>query len=185
MQELSPNVFFSNGSNLSGIFQEMIESAKKEIIVIHGYLSSKSIIKKIFQAHRRGVEVTILTNREYAKNIDSLLKSKVEVRFVKGITGILHHKIILIDGKICVLGSCNLHDQSIFDDDENLIELRSEKIYDSIKFSLLNFDYDLATYEPEGLHGFIHFFKRNVFIITSSILSLLLSLQIIFYSSWW
>ena len=95
------------------------------------------------------------------------------------------YKIILIDRKICVLGSCNLHDQSIFDDDENLIELRSENIYDSIKREFSDFDYDLATYPSESPDGLIYFLQKNTFVIVSSFLIFLLSTQMVLYSFGW
>lgn len=185
MQDSSARVYFSNSSDLSRIIQGLIESAEEEIIVIHGFFSSKLIIERISRAKRRGVKVTVLTNREYAKNFDSLLRIGVEIKFVKGITGILHHKIILIDRKICLLGSCNLHDQSIFDDDENLIELRSENIYDSIKREFSDFDYDLATYPSESPGSFIYFLQKNTFVIASSFLIFLLTTQMLLYSFGW
>ena len=79
MQESSTRVSFSDSSDLSRIIQELIESAEEEIIVIHGFLSSKRIIERISLAKMRGVEVTVLTNREYAKNIDSLFRSEMKL----------------------------------------------------------------------------------------------------------
>lgn len=114
---------------------ELIQSAQKQVLIANPYiLPTRALTKAIKQASQRGVSVEILTSpfsdipvTPYAmlKRLNTLRKHGVKV-YLYG-DGFIHAKLMVVDGRLAMVGSANLNSRSLRNDLELnlLIEERS------------------------------------------------------------
>jgi phosphatidylserine/phosphatidylglycerophosphate/cardiolipin synthase-like enzyme len=85
-----------------------------------------SVRDALLAAHRRGVQVRLVTEKNNAQNpeIAELELAGVPV-VVDGESGLMHHKFVVIDGQAVWTGSMNLTVNGAYRNDNNLVLIRS------------------------------------------------------------
>ena len=110
---------------------ELLNNAKKNIKVLAYNWTSIGIANAIAEAHKRGVEVKIILDKENKeKNTPAVFianENSSELK-IRSISGISHNKVIIIDEKIVCTGSYNFTKAANEKNDENLLIIRSPSI---------------------------------------------------------
>lgn len=116
---------FSPKGGTSKELARLIKAAKKEIVVAAYAFSSKYLGQALSAALKRGVKIRVLLDGDNARksySIDEWLVGEgIDVRFIEIKRGSLHHKFMLIDGKILMAGSYNFTNESEFRNHEAAI----------------------------------------------------------------
>ncbi|MEH7415920.1 cardiolipin synthase [Neobacillus drentensis] len=107
---------------LEGIFIDLIRKANKSILIGTPYfIPSTPIFKELLAARRRGVSITLLV----PFTADHILVQEASYRYLRRMlqagalvyqyqNGFYHAKTILIDDKICDIGTANFDKRSLF-----------------------------------------------------------------------
>lgn len=153
----------------------LLSNAKKEIIIVNPYFLPDSKLKKVIKkAIDRGVSVTIYTNSAevlaleykmlgvaYSKNDSFYKKNKLIVYEAPESFGMIHSKMILVDGQNLYIGSQNLDPLGINHNTENGILFESDVgikwFRNEIGFYEENFN--LAYFKGKPLRG--HYTIKN------------------------
>jgi len=118
-------VIFSPKGGTSKELARLIKAAKKEIVVAVYAFSSKYLGQALSEALKRGVKIRIILDGDNARkaySIDEWLAGEgIEVRYITVKGGNMHHKFMLIDGKILITGSYNFTNESEFRNHEAAI----------------------------------------------------------------
>jgi len=118
-------VIFSPKGGTSKELARLIKVAKKEISVAVYAFSSKYLGQALSGALKRGVKIQVLLDGDNARksySIDEWLVGEgIDVRFIEIKRGSLHHKFMLIDGKLLITGSYNFTNESEFRNHEAAI----------------------------------------------------------------
>jgi phosphatidylserine/phosphatidylglycerophosphate/cardiolipin synthase-like enzyme len=118
------NVFFSPDNNIDRILRKRIERAQESIHFMLFSFTSDLIGEAIIKRYKRGVKVYGLMDRSGAKNrFSEYVKMKLEGIPVKlGRNRYkMHHKVLIIDGRILITGSYNFSRAANRVNDENII----------------------------------------------------------------
>ena len=111
-------VIFSPKGGTSKELARLIKAAKKEIVVAAYAFSSKYLGQALSAALKRGIKIRVLLDGDNARksySIDEWLVGEgIDVRFIEIKRGSLHHKFMLIDGKVLISGSYNYTNESEF-----------------------------------------------------------------------
>ena len=111
-------VIFSPQGGTSKEIARLVKAAKKEIVVAVYAFSSKYLGQALSAALKRGVNIRVLLDADNARkaySLDEWLAGEgFEVRLIEIKRGSLHHKFMLIDGKILITGSYNFTNESEF-----------------------------------------------------------------------
>lgn len=106
--------FLSNqtGDDLEGAYISAISHAKESIDLMIFALTNEKVIHALRQKSEEGIPVKIVCDAKASPNIVQKLGPQVNVvrRFAKGL---MHLKILVVDGKECWIGSANLTDESL------------------------------------------------------------------------
>jgi phosphatidylserine/phosphatidylglycerophosphate/cardiolipin synthase-like enzyme len=143
---------------LDGPLLEAIDAARLSIDVAAYSISLNSVRNALIRAHDRGVRVRVVME---SGNMD---RSDVQIMLEAGIpiigddrAGLMHDKFMVLDRSEVWLGSMNYTDSGTYDDNNNMIRIRSVKIAEnfSVEFNEM-FEEDLfgpdilaATPNPE------------------------------------
>ena len=118
----------------------LIHNAKKRVWIVTPYfVPSDSLFEAIIIAHKRGVDVTVVTPIESNHKIADLARSSYMRQLQsKGIKIALYHKMIhakavLIDGTTVMLGSINFDNRSLFLNYEIALFAYQKQIIDAIE----------------------------------------------------
>lgn len=109
-----PAEFYANQLNddLRHVFLSGINDAKKSILLIIYTLSDKQIIQALKQKSEEGIDVQVICDAKGCPHIKSKLGSQVKV--CKRISnGIMHQKILVVDGDKSWIGSANMTNESL------------------------------------------------------------------------
>lgn len=109
-----PAKFFSNqtGDNLELAYTSAIRKAKESVVLMIFTLTHPSVLQALREKSEEGVYVKVICDAKYCPHILQKLGPQVEVvrRFGKGL---MHLKILAIDGQECWVGSSNLTSESL------------------------------------------------------------------------
>ena len=116
---------FSPKGGTSKELARLIKAAKKEIAVAAYAFSSKYLGQALSGALKRGIKIRVLLDGDNARksySIDEWLAGEeIDVRLIEIKRGSLHHKFMLMDGKILITGSYNFTNESEFRNHEAAI----------------------------------------------------------------
>lgn len=110
-----------------------IDGAKTTLNIAIYYITRPQIVDAILSAHRRGVNVRIITDREssYGEAVEKPLAvikmAGVPVK-VNSHEGLMHLKMTVIDGEVAVGGSYNYTNAATMKNDEMLIILHDPDV---------------------------------------------------------
>jgi phosphatidylserine/phosphatidylglycerophosphate/cardiolipin synthase-like enzyme len=128
-------VLFSPKGGISKELLRLIKAAKVNIVVAAYAFSSKYLGNALSEALKRGVKVRIILDGDIARkaySIDEWLAGEgIEVHFIDVKGGSLHHKFMIIDGKILMTGSYNFTNESEFRNHEAAIFTNNKALIQS------------------------------------------------------
>lgn len=124
----SPPVFFSdqNQDDLGSLLWQSLERAKKSVYLEIFTLSDPKILKTLNTLARKGVQVHVITDRQFAGSLSRMHKN-VSVE-IKPTSGIMHRKTLVIDGQDIWLGSANITDESLYLNHNFLLGVKSPEL---------------------------------------------------------
>lgn len=117
--------YFSPDDGVSQHLVKLIESADQSIYFLAYSYTSDDLAQAMIARHKAGVEVRgVMDESQYKSNTgtayDLLRQEGIEVR-LDSIPGLLHHKVIIIDGKAVAFGSYNFSRNAEKINDENIV----------------------------------------------------------------
>ena len=125
-------VYFSPDDGAAGRIVELVSAAQRSIHFLAFSFTSDAIGGAMLERAAQGVMVAgvfdesqLRSNRgsEYA----GMLEAGLDVR-IDGSPGKLHHKLIVIDGRIVILGSYNFSQSAETRNDENMLVFHDERL---------------------------------------------------------
>lgn len=114
-----------------------IETARSSVYVMHFWFSWKPIADALITAHKKGVKVNVLTDQRslvkymqdsqtiYSISVPEHLSDNGIEKLAVHFKDLMHHKVIISDD-VVILGSLNLFRQSIHENTENIIFIKSK-----------------------------------------------------------
>ena len=177
------NVWYSKYIDLMEKILHYLNTAKKSIIIMHFWLTSKVIIDKLILISKNIDIKILLDKRSFERDrqqfnnsnaIEYLYSNNIDVKIID--TKLFHYKVILIDDNISLLGSQNLYDIAFKNHYEDISLFNSEKLHYLFKehyIWLLN-NYNCYTYKEWELNLFCkknNINKNDICIVGSHLLS--------------
>ncbi len=106
-----------------------IDSARQSVDVAIYSLSLQSVQDALLRAHQRGVTVRIVMESDNMERTvpQRLIGAGIEIIGDRR-EGLMHNKFVVIDRSEVWLGSTNFTSSGVYDDNNNLIRIRSTKI---------------------------------------------------------
>lgn len=147
----------------------LIRNAKKSILLQTPYFMNKELIAAIRDASNNGVKVTLIIPGvidhwfTFWNNYSCSLMLKgtdVDIRLYEN--GFLHSKTMIVDDRICIVGSSNFDDRTAYYNFETSEVIISE---DCLKVMKTVFEEDLKDSIPmvyRDYRGFVPFLKRAI-----------------------
>lgn len=147
-------VAFTPGDDAAGLIIAAIDQARQQILVQTFSFTHEGIAKALVAAHKRGVDVKVMADREQTERIE---RSKVPMMAGAGVPVWLdgehqsaHNKVMVIDAglstAVLVTGSYNFTNAAQYKNAENLLLMRgNEKL---IKLYRDNWNVHLAHARP-------------------------------------
>ena len=125
------DVFFSPKGGCTDAIIREITNAKSAIMVSALSLTSINIGKALIDAHKRGVKVEIILNKEKKISVygeaDFFHNVGIPV-WIDSIHAINHNKIMVMDGCTVITGSFNFTKRAEENNAENLVVIRDKKV---------------------------------------------------------
>lgn len=126
-------VLFSPDDRPSARILELVGSARERIDVLAYILTQNELRDALLAAHRSGVQVRGVFDEEQfdstGHDYESLKQAGLDVRF-DGIPGLMHEKVIIVDGQTVIFGSYNFTRSADERNDENVLVLRDAQLAD-------------------------------------------------------
>ena len=111
-----------------------LDEAEKSIDIAMYSFTDDQLADAVIRAYARGVDTRILLDdgqdsskgkRQFQKLVDAGIAVRVE-----HVTGLLHHKFVVIDGSLTITGSYNWSDNADADNFENVVVISCKEIAD-------------------------------------------------------
>ncbi len=116
---------FTPEHDIAELISDQVDQAKKEVLVLAYLFTNRKITAALIKAHRRGVKVEIVADREQTLNlkqstIGSFVNAEIpvwlDVRFAAA-----HSKVMIIDGATVITGSFNFTQAAQSKNAENVL----------------------------------------------------------------
>lgn len=125
-------IFFSPGSGADERVAELLNQAQSSISFMAYSFTSDDFANAIYARAKDGVEVAgVMDASQIQSNIGTeyafFKRKKLDVR-EDGNSGLMHHKVIIIDKKIVILGSYNFTASAENNNDENLLIIENSAL---------------------------------------------------------
>lgn len=131
IEDTDINAYFSPDDDVERIILKRLQNAKSSIHFMAFSFTSAGIGEMMIRKHKEGVTVRGLFERKGSRTGHSqYTKMKVEglpVRVDRG-RGLMHHKVIVIDGELVIMGSYNFSKNASRSNDENILIIGSREI---------------------------------------------------------
>jgi mitochondrial cardiolipin hydrolase len=116
--------YFTPGDACLRKLRELCSGTRQALDICVFTLADDRLTDAVLQAHRRGVQVRILSDddkrHDAGSDIAQLAAAGIEIRLDRG-PAHMHHKFALFDGKLLANGSFNWTRSASLSNDENLI----------------------------------------------------------------
>jgi phosphatidylserine/phosphatidylglycerophosphate/cardiolipin synthase-like enzyme len=124
-------VFFSPHGGCTEAIVKNLQSATNTVLVQAYSFTSAPIAKALVDAHKRGVNVTVILDKsqrtERYREADFLLHADIPT-FIDAKHNIAHNKIMVIDGHTIITGSFNFTKAAENENAENLLVIDDPKL---------------------------------------------------------
>ena len=118
------SAYFTPGDACLRKLRELCSAAQKQIDICVFTLADDRLTDAVLQAHRRGVQVRIVSDDDKrfdsGSDITQLAAAGIEVRVDRG-PAHMHHKFALFDTRVLANGSFNWTRSASLSNDENLV----------------------------------------------------------------
>lgn len=129
-------VYFSkvNGTNSDSSLEQILvlklAMASEKIDAALYHLDSKQVTDALIKAHKKGVNVQVMTENDNAEEADiqRLLREGISVRDDEDNDGYMHHKFFVVDGRYVWTGSYNITYNGAYKNDNNVVWIDSEAL---------------------------------------------------------
>ncbi len=128
-------VAFTPGQDVAGMVTDAIRQAKRQVLVQAFSFTHEGIARALIDAHRRGVEVKVIADREQTERMErgkigSIAAAGVPV-WLDGEHQSAHNKVMVIDAGLptaaLVTGSFNFTNAAQYKNAENLLVMRGNE----------------------------------------------------------
>lgn len=130
--------FFPSVHNIPSIILEILAQAQKSIKIAAFALTDKRISNQLIEAHKKGVDVSVIMDANNAKMPYSkgrmLADNKISVKYYepklrcnykkKQFVPLMHRKCCIVDSNIVITGSTNLTNAGLTDNAEDINVIR-------------------------------------------------------------
>ncbi len=125
-------IYFSPDDRVAAAILPLLRSAKESIYFLAYSFTANDLGEAIIERHKAGVEVHgVMEKDQVASNrgteFDPFRQAKIDVR-LDGNPGQMHHKVIILDRSIVILGSYNFSASAEEQNDENLVVIHNPLI---------------------------------------------------------
>lgn len=140
-------VYFSPQGGAEDALVELLDGARQKLSIAVYFFTNRSLAAAVKRAHERGVNIRVMidgTNEsDYSKGF-YLRKYGVDVRYARGLPkklrksrkskhrvkkyGIMHHKFVVVDGRLVATGSFNWTASAEKWNRENLLIINSASL---------------------------------------------------------
>ncbi len=125
-------IYFSPDDHVQAVLRELLDHAQSSIYFLAYSFTADSLGEAIRQRAAAGLQVAGVMDADQMKSnigseYDAFRAAGLDVR-LDGNAGLMHHKVMIIDGQIVVTGSYNFTASSETTNDENLLILHSPEI---------------------------------------------------------
>jgi phosphatidylserine/phosphatidylglycerophosphate/cardiolipin synthase-like enzyme len=125
-------VYFSPKDSPLEHILAVVNSAQESIYFMAYSFTSDELAAALIERARAGVTVAgVFEEDQYLSNIgtefDNLLNAGIDVR-LDGNPRLMHHKVIIIDGQVVVMGSYNFSENAEHNNDENILIIHNSDI---------------------------------------------------------
>ena len=128
-------VLFSPQGGISKSLVKMYRGAKSDIKVAMYSLTVKYQADALISVHKRGVKVQVILDKNLGRQKTSMGKvlagAGIPVRHVCPSGGAMHHKFIIVDGKLLATGSYNISNDAEDHSNEAMLFITDKKVIDS------------------------------------------------------
>ncbi len=125
------NVCFTPPSGCGALIAQQVAEADDSIYVQAFDFTSSHIANELIKAHRRGVKIKMLLDRNNKNNVNSqmpaLLEAGIDIS-IDSVPGYAHNKIMIIDHKKVITGSFNFTRGADHKNSENVLLIEDERI---------------------------------------------------------
>ncbi|MCL4562493.1 MAG: phospholipase D-like domain-containing protein [Chloroflexi bacterium] len=125
-------VYFSPDDGVAAHLKSLLAGAKKSIYIMAYSFTSKDLVETILNRADQGVKVAGVMEKDQifsnqAEEYYSFRNAGLEMR-MDGNPGLMHHKVIIVDGKAVAFGSYNFSASAEQTNDENLLIIYDGKL---------------------------------------------------------
>ncbi len=128
-------VLFSPQGGIGQKLVRIYRGAKSDIRVAMYSLTVKGQANALIAAHKRGVNVQVVLDTNLGRQKTSMSKTLagagIPVRHVGPSGGSMHHKFIIVDGKLLATGSYNISNDAEDHSNEAMLFITDKKVIDS------------------------------------------------------
>ena len=126
------DILFSPDNKVAAHLLPLIQSARESIYILAYSFTSNDLGDAVMQRAREGVKVQgVMDASQVASNqgteYDRFIQAGLDIR-QDGNNGLMHHKVLIIDGKTVVTGSYNFTNAAETENDENLVIITSTSL---------------------------------------------------------
>ncbi len=129
--EAAVETAFSPDDNVAARIQRSLDRAERQIEIMAFVFTSDPLTEAVLAAHQRGVQVRGVFEAarigDLGSDVERLRAAGLPIRLDTN-PNTMHHKAILIDGRVVITGSYNFTRSAEERNDENLLIIDSEKI---------------------------------------------------------
>lgn len=120
-------VLFTPGDDAAGRIVSIVRHARRQVWVQAFSFTHDGIARALLDAHRRGIEVRLIADREQTENMEhgqvaGLARAGVAV-WLDGDHQSAHNKVMIIDGATVITGSFNFTNAAQYRNAENVVIL--------------------------------------------------------------
>ena len=124
-------VSFSRPHDTSSLLQHWIGRANETIRLMVMLITQDELANALISAHNRGVNIDIIIDDEWlyssGSDYQEILDAGIDIRGDNR-GGLMHHKVMIIDGYVVLVGSYNWSASAEDSNDENVLILKSSLI---------------------------------------------------------
>lgn len=123
-------VYFTPSNACEDNIIQLLNNAEQQIDIVVYSITNKNITDAIKSAHRRGIEVRILTDKTQASNnsakASELYNAGLNIK-VHSKHRIEHNKFVVVDGKAVMTGSYNWTSSATLKNSENCLKIWNDE----------------------------------------------------------
>lgn len=127
-KNVEADVYFSPNGGAEDAIVKSIHEAKTEVLVQAFLFSNKSITEALITAHKRGVDVKVIVDKEMERHhyntVPDILKAHIPT-YIDNKHRTAHNKVMVIDMSTVITGSFNFIKSAETSNAENLLVIRS------------------------------------------------------------